>query len=198
MDNAKKIILASRSPRRLRLLATIVPEDRIVVMESNIEEIVEPNEDAENYCTRIAKNKAQAVWKKYEGEVDEIAAVIGADTVISFESNIIGQPEDAAHAVQILRKLSGNCHEVVTGVAVFVPSRTHFTTFAVRSKVWMRRVVEEMIKSYVATGEPMDKAGAYAIQGRGRFLVERYEGSRSNIIGLPIKELEKVLKDVVL
>ncbi|MDH4211146.1 MAG: Maf family protein [candidate division WOR-3 bacterium] len=197
MNNKKKLLLASKSPRRLHLLGSIVPEDRIVVIESNIEERYEPGENAETFCERVARKKAAAVWRKYEGVQEDIAAVIGADTVIWYGKHIIGQPKDAIDAMHILRELSGNCHEVITGVAVFIPSCARFITFVVRSKVWMRKVDEKTIEEYAATGEPMDKAGAYAIQGKGRVLVAKYEGSYSNIVGLPIEELKKVLEGVI-
>jgi septum formation protein len=195
--NNKKLILASKSPRRLHLLGSIVPEDRIVVIESNIEEKPEPGENAETYCKRVAQKKAAVVWKTYEGAKDDIAAVIGADTVIWFENRIIGQPKNAADAMHILMELSGNVHEVITGVAVIKSSRARMEVFGVRSKVWMHEYEEETIKDYIVTGEPMDKAGAYGIQGRGRILVAKYEGSYSNIVGLPVEELKQVLKGVI-
>ena len=193
----KKFILASRSPRRLFLLRSIVPEDRIVVIESQIEEKSEPGEDAETFCRRVAERKAAAVWQNYAGERDDVAAVIGADTVIWFENRIIGQPKEAADATGILMELSGNIHEVITGVAVLKVSCQRMEVFCVRSKVWMRKADETTIKNYVATGEPLDKAGAYGIQGRGRILVAKYEGSYSNIVGLPTEELKEILKELM-
>ncbi len=195
--NNKKLILASKSPRRLHLLGSIVPEYRIVVIESNIEERPEPGENAETFCKRVAERKAAAGWKTYEGERDDIAAVIGADTVIWFDSRIFGQPKNRADAMHILRALSGNVHEVITGVAVFKTSCARMEVFGVRSKVWMHEYEEKTIEDYIATGEPMDKAGAYGIQGRGRILVAKYEGSYSNIVGLPLEELRQVLGGVI-
>jgi len=193
----KKLILASRSPRRLRLLQSIVPEDRIVVIASQIQERSEPGEDAETFSKRVAVRKAAAAWQKYAGERDDIAAVIGADTVIWFNDRIIGQPKDEADATRILTELSGNTHEVMTGVAVLKVSCQHTEVFCVRSKVLMHKADEITIRNYVATGEPLDKAGAYGIQGRGRILVARYEGSYSNIVGLPTEELKRALKELM-
>lgn len=193
----KKFLLASRSPRRLRLLRSIVPEKRIVVIESQIEEKSEPGEDAETFSKKVAARKAAAVWQNYAGDRNKIAAVIGADTVIWFESRIIGQPKDETEALEILMELSGNIHEVITGVAVLKVSCQLMEVFCVRSKVWMHKSDEMTIKNYVVTGEPMDKAGAYGIQERGRMLVAKYEGSYSNIVGLPTEELKRVLEDLL-
>jgi septum formation protein len=197
MENARKLILASKSPRRLRLLAGIVPKCGILVIGSNIEEHRHEGEDVENYCKRIAQKKAMAAWDKYEGDRGEIAAVIGADTIVLLNEHIIGQPEDPDDAMRILMMLNGKCHEVITGVAVLMTYRTHFITFVVRSKVWMYSLSEKEISDYIITGEPMDMAGAYAIQGRGRRLIQRYEGSYSNIVGLPVAELKQVLSGLI-
>ena len=195
--NNRKLILASKSTRRLNLLETIVPKDKIIVIESNAEEIFEPCESAESFCKRMAERKVNEVWKKFEGERDTIAAVIGADTVIWFDDRIIGQPANEADAVRTLTDLRGSVHEVVTGVAVFIVSVARMKTISVRSKVWMHEFDEKAIDDYVATGEPLDKAGAYGIQGQGRFLIARYEGSYSNIVGLPVEELRRILKDLI-
>jgi septum formation protein len=192
-----KFILASKSPRRKELLKRIIPADQIVVYGSNVSEKHRRDEPVDTFCMRIAEAKVAQVWGAYPGERAEIAAVIGADTVVLFKQEIIGQPEDGQDAIRILKKLSGKTHEVITGVAVFLQSPARFKAFAVKSKVWMRETSEATIKDYVATGEPLDKAGAYAIQGTGRRLVARYEGSLTNIIGLPIEELYEILSSVI-
>ena len=197
MNDARKLILASRSPRRVRLLARIVPRGDILVIGSNIIECMHEGEDVETYCKRIAQKKAATAWKRYEGDREDIAAVIGADTVVFLNDHVIGQPEGVEDAMRILTMLRGKCHEVITGIAVLMTSRAHFIDFAVRSKVWMRNFSQKEIEDYIVTGEPMDKAGAYAIQGRGRRLVRRYEGSYSNIIGLPVAELKHALSGFI-
>jgi septum formation protein len=194
--NRKTLILASKSPRRLELLSTLVPADQIVVVESNVDEKIDPRETAEGYCCRIAEKKADVAWRKYAGNRSEIAAVIGADTVVLIAGQIVGQPCGEDDAIRILRKLGGRCHEVITGVALLDPGSGTIDTFSVKSKVWMREIELETIREYVATGEPLDKAGAYAIQGEGQRLVERYEGSYSNIVGLPVRELQAVLSRI--
>ena len=140
----------------------------------------------------MAKDKATTTWQNYEGG-DKIGAVIGADTVVLFRGRIIGQPQDSEDAIRILKMLSGECHEVITGVAVLYPASGQIAGFVVRSKVWMHELSTEVIEDYVRTGEPLDKAGAYAIQGKGGRLVARYEGSYTNIIGLPVDELKEAL-----
>ncbi|KPL13055.1 hypothetical protein AMJ74_05780 [candidate division WOR_3 bacterium SM1_77] len=189
----KKILLASRSPRRAELLRRVFPSERIIVIGSDISENRRKDERAEAFCRRIAKEKAASVWRKYEGQRSRVVAVVGADTVIRFKQEVIGQPKDGADAMRILNKLSGHCHEVITGVAVLFPAFARFKTFIVKSKVWMHKLGMETIEDYIATGEPLDKAGAYAIQGRGRSLVERYEGSYTNIVGLPVEELRRIV-----
>jgi len=189
----KKVLLTSKSPRRRKLMQRIVPRERIVFIDSDIQEYRRKNEGAEAFCLRMAEEKIIDAWNKYQGRSSDIGAVVGADTVILFRGKIFGQPEDSDEAIRILKQLSGQCHEVITGVAVIFPGLHRFTTFVVKSKVWMHNLSMETIKDYVVTGEPLDKAGAYAIQGKGRRLVAKYEGSYSNIVGLPVDELRRVL-----
>ena len=148
-DMRKRFILASKSPRRLYLLRSIVPEQRIVAIGSDIDEQPVAGEDAVSFCERTAQRKVHAVWSKYEGPRGSIAAVIGADTVIWFESRIIGQPENNADAMRTLTDLSGRVHEVITGVAVFTVSLVRMETIAVRSKVWMHEFDEKAIDDYI-------------------------------------------------
>lgn len=168
-----------------------------MVIVSDVEEQPGPGEDAMSFCKRAAERKVITVWNKYDGVRDDVAAVIGADTVIWFDNRIVGQPEDQADAVRTLMDLSGKVHEVITGVAVFKTSPACMETFAVRSKVWMRKYDRKTVIEYVTTGEPMDKAGAYGIQGRGKRLVAKHEGSYSNIVGLPVEELKQILENVI-
>lgn len=190
---ANKVLLASKSPRRRKLMQRIVPQERIIIFNSDVQENRRKNEGAEAFCRRMAWEKTIDAWNKYGGRLDDIGAVVGADTVILFRGKIFGQPEDSDDAIRILKQLSGQCHEVITGVSVLFTKPHRFTTFVVTSRVWMHKLSAETIKDYVATGEPLDKAGAYAIQGKGRRLVARYDGSYSNIVGLPVDELRKVL-----
>jgi septum formation protein len=188
-----RVILASNSPRRKELLAEIVPRKNIIVIGSNVKEEVKQGEDAVSFSLRMAKEKARDVIKKRADIMQNVSVVIGADTIAVFDNKIIGQPICRDNAVSILRKLSGRCHEVITGVAIFMVKKNKFITFTVKSTVWMHKLSDEMIEKYVASGEPMDKAGAYAIQGMGKILIKRFEGSYTNIIGLPVDELRAVL-----
>jgi septum formation protein len=175
------------------LIQKIVPLERLIFLDSNVDENERRGEGAAEFCLRVAKSKANNAWNEFRDSHGDIGAVVGADTVVYFEGRIIGQPKNNADAMSILKRLSGRCHEVITGVAVFFPESGDFVSFTVRSKVWMHELSSEAIADYVATGEPMDKAGAYAIQGMGKRLVARYEGSYSNIVGLPLDELKKAL-----
>lgn len=189
-----KVLLASGSPRRRDLIQSILSRERIAFTQSKIPEERYIGEKPEAHCIRLAKEKVRSVWGQCKHRSTDIGAVVGADTVVFLDDQVIGQPRDVDDAVQILNRLSGRCHEVITGVAVFFTRSQRLDTFAVRSKVWFRDLSAQEIEEYVATGEPLDKAGAYAIQGRGRVLVARYEGSYSNIVGLPLDELAEVLR----
>ena len=194
---SSKIILASNSPRRKELLSKIIPEDKFITIGSNIREKILRGEDAEKYCLRIAEAKARNVIKRYKNRISGVQVVIGADTIISLNNEIIGQPKDKADAQIILKKLSGKCHEVLTGVAIVLVNQECTIRFCVRSKVWLKRLSKKAIMDYVESSEPMDKAGAYAIQGIGKKLVKKFNGSYTNIIGLPVQELRAALSSIL-
>jgi septum formation protein len=180
-----KVILASSSPRRKELLAQIIPD--FAVIGSNISEDILPGEDAEGYAIRLAEEKARNVIEKIGGA----STVIGADTIVSLDNEIIGQPKDDADAKSILKKLSGRWHTVYTGVAIV--KETEAIKFAVKSKVLLKKLSDEMIEEYIEQGEHIGKAGACCIQGKGKDLVSRYEGSFTNIVGFPVEEIRKAL-----
>ncbi len=190
--SGSKILLASKSPRRRELIQKILPSHSIIFADSGVRENRRSGEGVDTFCLRMAKEKATRAWHDYRG-TERVSAIIGADTVVLFRDRIIGQPEDSRDAVRILKILSGNCHEVITAVAVIFPQTRRTNEFVVRSRVWMHELKTAVIEEYVNTGEPLDKAGAYAIQGEGRRLVARYEGSYTNIIGLPVDELKRAL-----
>ena len=192
-----KVVLASSSPRRKELLAEIIRPEEFMVIDSNITEKIRDGEDAESFSLRMAVEKASYVIRDYSDRIDDALVVIGADTVILFDNEIIGQPKDRPDAIRILRKLSGHCHEVITAVVLLLIKENREVKFAVRSKVWMKEISDEVIEDYIESGEPMDKAGAYAIQGIGKNLIERFEGSYTNIIGLPVDELKEALLKIL-
>ena len=185
MDSPRiPVILASQSPRRIELLKTVIKNFRVVP--SKIEELCDKDLSPEENAIFLGRKKATWVAKQHPHNL-----VIGADTMVVLKNEIIGKPSDAENARQILRQLSGQEHKVITGVAV-----VHSKIFSAASisHVRIKALTPNVINSYVESGEPMDKAGAYAIQGEGSFLVESYSGSYSNIIGLPIDLLKDLLQ----
>jgi septum formation protein len=175
------LILASASPRRRELLATLGVDFSVVVPE--IVETPRPGEKPRAFAERLAEEKACAV------EADGI--IVAADTIVVLGETILGKPVDAEHARDMLTALSDQAHEVVTGVCV--KSIGSPITFSVITKVFFRALSPEEIEEYVASGDPLDKAGAYAIQGGAAPMVHRIEGSYTNVVGLPLCELHETL-----
>ena len=170
------LILASSSPRRAELLRAAGID--FTVRAADIDETIGPNEPPRDYVERLSREKARAVVRG-----DELA--LGADTTVVINGETIGKPADAEEAGRMLRALSGQWHEVLTGVTL---ARADLAVSAVSStRVKFAELSDAEIKRYVSTGEPMDKAGAYAIQGRASLFVERIEGSYSNVVGLPVQ-----------
>lgn len=164
------------------------------VVPPDVDEREEPGEEPTAMATRLAREKALAVAASLDAEGPP-RFVLGADTIVVLDGIVLGKPADAAHARRMLARLCGRRHRVVTGVAVVhSATRRHWTT-AVNSHVEMRAAEAEEIAVYVATGEPLDKAGGYAVQGEGgRRFVTAVEGSESNVIGLPVEETLALLE----
>lgn len=181
----RTLVLASGSPRRLELLRAA--GFRVEVVPSDVHETSLPGESARSQAERLALAKARAVAAR----VDTDRAVLGADTIVVVDGEPLGKPRDAAHAEQLLSRLVGRRHVVVTAVALVAGARLE--RFHVESGVCMRAAAADEIRAYVATGESLDKAGAYAVQGGGRRFIERIEGSESNVIGLPMDETRAAL-----
>jgi septum formation protein len=202
------LILASASPRRRELLAQAgfvfevhparIPEDPL------------PNEDPIAYVVRLAREKAEAVYRELalcqgatsvvpqrpQNEAGALApegtlTVLGADTTVTLDNHILGKPENPADAARMLRLLSGRSHRVITGVAVVTAE--HIEVAAEVTAVRFLTLSDEEIAAYVATGEPMDKAGAYAIQGRAARWIPRIEGDYFNVVGLPLALVSTML-----
>ena len=189
-----RIILASASPRRKELLRQI--GIRYKVMPSSVEEKTTKSLP-EDVVQELSYQKAVDICSVLQDQEEEDFAVIGADTVVSFMNTIMGKPEDKEDACRMLRSLQGNVHQVYTGVTICfkrkgMPSMFH--TFYERTDVAMYPISEEEIEAYVATGEPMDKAGAYAIQGRCAAYIQSICGDYNNVVGLPIGRLYQELK----
>ena len=183
-----KLILASASPRRRELLSlTGLP---FTVMAGNGEEIMS-TEDPARAVSELSRQKAEAVLLRAE----DGDTVIGADTVVALEGRILGKPADEADAFRMLRMLQGRDHAVYTGVTILKKnSGTAPVTFAERTAVHVLPMSDEEIRAYIATGEPMDKAGAYGIQGRFAVYVAGIEGDYQNVVGLPVSRLYGYLK----
>lgn len=186
------VLLASASPRRRELLAAAGIACEVVA--SNISERMRPGEPAESYARRLAVEKAEDVAARRPGER---RPVVAADTVVVIGETVLGKPESAADAAAMLRLLSGKTHQVITGVCVLVPGTGARAVESVRTEVRFTPLSEEEIAGYVATGEPLDKAGAYAIQGRASRFVERIDGCYFNVVGLPVPTLYRMLKRVM-
>lgn len=183
-----RLILASASPRRCYLLRQLGL--KFEVIPSEVEEKSSTRLPPEGLTVLFARAKALDVATRL-GE----GLIIGADTAVVVEGEVLGKPGSPGQAFQMLKTLQGRMHQVVTGLAV-VQGRTGVTRTGFRvTRVWFRACTEEQVRSYVATGEPMDKAGAYGIQGRGALLVERIEGCYFNVVGLPLVTLGELLAD---
>jgi septum formation protein len=181
------LILASASPRRHELLTAACIEH--VVRPATIDETRLPAEPPKQYAVRIAQEKAAAVSHASEGDI-----VLGADTVVCVEGEILGKPASRVGAADMLRKLSGREHSVLTGIALC--RDTTVIADLCETLVWFDRISEDEIAAYVATGDPMDKAGAYGIQGYASRFVRRIEGCYHNVVGLPVSLVYRHLKSL--
>jgi len=180
------IVLASASPRRAALLRSAGIDVRVVA--SGIVESAHPGEPPGDYARRLAGAKAREVASRTSGRF-----YLGADTVVVLEGAILEKPLDAFEAAAMLRRLSGRAHEVVTGFEVYDRGADRGVGAAVSTRVWFRRLHEPEVAAYVATGEPLDKAGGYGIQEGAASMVERIEGSYTNVVGLPLAEVVETL-----
>ena len=179
------LILASSSPRRAELLtAAGIPFE---VVATNVNEAIGKLEPPGEHVRRLAREKAEVVYAQRPGTV-----VLGADTIVLIGGGIMGKPRDADDATRMLRLLSGREHEVLTGVAIVAAKGT--AVEVARTRVWVNPLTDSEIVSYVATGEPLDKAGAYGIQGIGSKFIDRIQGSYSNVVGLPVALVYRLLK----
>ncbi len=182
-----KLILASASPRRKELLRYITEDFTVRV--SNADETTPDELTPEETVTYLSRLKANAVWN---GDPDE--TVVASDTVVVIDGRVLGKPHSEEEAADMLRTLSGRTHTVFTGVCVKTAKKER--AFAERTEVTFYPLTEAEIKAYVATGEPMDKAGSYGIQGKGSLLVKKIDGDFYNVMGLPVAALWRVLNDI--
>jgi len=190
-EEPQGIVLASASPRRCELLEQVgIP---FQIIPSSIDETLLADETAEDHAIRLSRHKAlevagrQAVAGRW---------FIGSDTIVVRDNVILGKPIDAAEARQMLTSLSGRSHRVISGYAVHDRDSGQTISAAVVTRVFFKKLTSREIEGYIATGEPFDKAGAYAIQGIGSFMVPRIEGSYTNVVGLPLCEVIAALEEM--
>ncbi len=183
------LVLASGSPRRRELLANA--GIALEVIPADTEEAKRPGESPREEMERLAQEKATAVAVRIGP--DPARVVLGSDTGVVIDGEVLGKPEDVEDAVRMLTRLQSRTHSVMTGVAISRSDTLQGESFCIETKVKFRSAGEEEIRAYVAGGEPMDKAGAYAIQGEGRQFIAATRGSETNVIGLPVDETLEAL-----
>ena len=210
---AFQLILASSSPRRKELLERL--GFAIKTVQADVSEEILPEEDPAESVKRIARRKVLAVVQRLRGTVSSqiqegrIPAgltgtcrepparwVVGADTIVVLDGEVFGKPRDVDHAFDILQTLSGREHTVVTGFMVFDMLKDKEGIQAVGSRVKLKRMSRAEIEKYVSVGESLDKAGAYAVQGVGAYLIDSIQGSYSNIVGLPLCQLMEMFEEM--
>lgn len=188
-----EIALASQSPRRRELLSQAAFSFRVFPVK--VSEIIDENLNPAEAASQIATTKVHACVEQNNELKHKGFLVLGADTMVVLGGNILGKPENFSQAQRYLRSLSGKTHCVITGFTLLETGSSKLWSGAELTEVSFRILSTKEIDEYIATGEPIDKAGAYAIQGDGGKFVSSFTGSKSNVIGLPLERLEKVLKD---
>ncbi len=183
----KKIILASTSPRRKRLMKQLGIE--FTIIPSKVIEKFNPRLKPRRQAEELSLQKAEAVAGNYPD-----AIIIGADTLVALEDEVLGKPKDEKEAKRMLKKLSGTTHKVITGITIIDSSSRKTITKSVETSVTFRTLYPPEIASYIQTDKPFDKAGSYAIQDKGALFIERIEGDYFGTVGLPLFLLAKELK----
>lgn len=187
----KDIVLASTSPRRRELLSQVGIDFQVIP--SNVEETLLPGETPEAHVVRLSCDKAMEVANRPD---QSGRWFIGSDTIVVRDDAILGKPADASEAAAMLSSLSGRSHRVISGYAVYDRLRGQTLSAAITTKVFFKDLTRQEIEGYIATGEPFDKAGSYAIQGIGSFMVPKIEGSYTNVVGLPLCEVIAALEEL--
>ncbi len=203
MSESKFVYLASQSPRRRQLLEQLGVQYELLLADDSEDaealEVVWPNEAPRAYVQRVTLLKLQAALARLQRRGLPLAPVLCSDTTVALGKTILGKPDDAKHASQILSALSGQTHRVLTSVAMGVVTKTGVVRKQAQalsvSNVRFAPLTRSQIQSYVASGEPMGKAGAYAVQGRAAAYIEHLSGSYSGIMGLPLFETAQLLRE---
>ncbi|MDD3844896.1 MAG: Maf family protein [Syntrophorhabdaceae bacterium] len=186
INDGNAIILASESTRRVDILRMLgIP---FSIIPPDVDESRKLEETPREYVLRISHEKAHKVGKHFPDKW-----VIGADTIVVYKTRILGKPVNEEEAFKMLQLLKGRWHKVITGFCVLNVDREITCHDAVETRVFMKDLVDEEIMKYIGTSEPLDKAGSYAVQGRGGYMVKEIKGSYSNVVGLPICEVTEVL-----
>ena len=183
-----ELILASASPRRRELLSLITTH--FTICPADADETLRPGGKLADEVVRLSALKAEAAQKKHPD-----AVCIGSDTLVTIDGIALGKPRDGRHAAEMLRMLRGRTHEVLTGLAVLTPGGGA-RTLCTRTRVTFRDFAEDELYAYLATGEPLDKAGAYGIQGHGALLIEGIAGDYYSVMGLPVAGLNGILREI--
>ena len=187
----KNIILASASPRRREILTRFGLGFEVIESDADESRVNKNSVPVSIYVQELALLKATAVAEKLK---NKDSLIIAADTVVCLDGEILGKPKNDADAAEMLKKLSGKCHSVFSGICVMDAKNMKSVCAKEETKVYFDEITDEKIEDYVKTGEPSDKAGAYAVQGLGALFTEKVEGDFFNVIGLPVKKLAEVLE----
>lgn len=189
-----KVILASASPRRRELLAQIGMDFKVIISKAD-ENISEPA--PEQLVMKLSDIKAMAVYEEH-GIEDEATIILGADTVVAFGGKVLGKPKDTQQAKEMLSMLSDNTHQVFTGVTILYKKQGELKreTFYDKTTVYTYPISDKEIDGYIMTGEPMDKAGSYGIQGIGAKFIKKIDGDYNNVVGLPVSKIYQKIKEI--
>ncbi|WP_195986309.1 Maf-like protein [Clostridium sp. D53t1_180928_C8] len=187
-----KFVLASASERRKELLSRIIKDFEVRVSDFD-EESVRVNEDIEKYVKTLSEGKARSVALNYSRD----SIIIGADTIVVIDNNVLGKPKDKNDAFRMLKSLSNNVHRVYSGVTVINNSTKVIKSECLYTEVYFSELSDEEIWKYIDTGECLDKAGAYGIQGFGGVFVKSINGCYYNVVGLPLNLLNKMIKEIL-
>lgn len=191
-----RVVLASNSPRRKELLQSIF--DEFDIIKSNFNECSIKEKDPEELVKILSLKKAEEVFNRIKNEEGDLL-VIGGDTIVSFNNQVLGKPKDKKDAYNMLKRLQGNTNEVYSAFTIILKNgkKVIKDTCCTKSIVKMKFITDKQITEYIETGEPMDKAGSYAVQGIGSKFIEKIEGSYNSIVGLDIEKLKEVIsKDI--
>lgn len=187
-----EFILASASPRRQELLSRIVKNFEVIVSEFD-EDKIQFSGDVDEYVKTLAEFKAKEVAQK----IEKPSIIIAADTVVVMDNTILGKPKDKNEAFSTLKMLSGKCHRVYTAIAVYNSETRVLKKKCLFTEVYFSDITENEIWQYIESGEPLDKAGSYGIQGLGGVFVEKINGCYYNVVGLPLNLLKKTINEVL-